>query len=97
MKYNKQVARQYYLTVRVPKRLKLKYGISIDKYFELINKQKNKCAICGNEMKKPHIDHNHKLNKVRGLLCFSCNSMLGLVHDNLFILNNAIGYLLKHL
>lgn len=43
----------------------------------LISKYGNVCAIC----KKPRsafkkslsVDHNHKSNKIRGLLCFRCN------------------------
>ena len=44
---------------------------------ELIKKHGNQCAIC----KKPRsafkkslsVDHNHKSNKIRGLLCYKCN------------------------
>lgn len=47
---------------------------------ELIAKHGNKCAICG----KPRsafknnlsVDHCHKSNKIRGLLCFRCNKFV---------------------
>ncbi len=55
-----------------------KYGLSKDKYFEMIIKCDNKCMICGKPPKQKalHIDHSHKTGKVRGLLCFFCNSRL---------------------
>jgi hypothetical protein len=47
---------------------------------ELIAKHGNNCAIC----KKPRsafkknlsVDHDHKSNKIRGLLCFRCNKFI---------------------
>lgn len=47
---------------------------------ELIEKHGNNCAIC----KRPRstfknnlsVDHNHKSDRVRGLLCFYCNKRL---------------------
>ena len=57
--------------------------------------QNNKCLICGNEQdgKDLAIDHCHTTNKVRGLLCNSCNLGLGCFKDNLDILASAIKYL----
>ena len=59
------------------------------------------CAICGKSnfpMKSISsgclvVDHNHKTNKVRGLLCHNCNRALGLLQDNTETLENAINYL----
>jgi hypothetical protein len=74
-----------------------KYGIDEKQYIELYNKQEGKCAICGahqNELKSAlHIDHNHKTNKIRGLLCFKCNSLLGYANDNIIKLESAVNYL----
>jgi hypothetical protein len=42
-----------------------------------------------------HVDHCHKTDKVRGLLCGPCNIMLGLAKDNEMLLANAILYLEK--
>lgn len=43
----------------------------------LIEKHGNNCAICKKhrkEFKKNlSVDHNHKSNKIRGLLCYRCN------------------------
>lgn len=51
------------------------------------------CPICGEWAEKFHIDHCHKTNKFRGLLCSNCNSGLGLFKDNIERLQKAIEYL----
>lgn len=64
--------------------------------------QEGKCVIC--KVFKPtyitqgslYVDHCHETGKIRGLLCNSCNVMLGLAKDNLLILENAISYLKFH-
>ncbi len=57
---------------------KSKYGISLQDYIGLCSKQKGLCAICLNPPKKYRlaVDHDHKTNKVRGLLCFPCNRVV---------------------
>ena len=58
--------------------------------------QDNRCAICGAMPKKPlFVDHCHVTGKVRGLLCVSCNTALGLLKDSITALEQAIKYLLK--
>jgi hypothetical protein len=71
------------------------YGITVDYYYELLAKQKNVCAICHLPCKHGRlcIDHDHRTNVVRGLLCRRCNSVIGLAEDNQTILQNAITYL----
>lgn len=70
-----------------------KYNIDKSYYDNLVEKQENKCKICLNVTIKFHIDHCHKNGHVRGLLCSKCNKALGLVNDNINILENAIKYL----
>lgn len=55
----------------------------------------NGCAICKTSLldKKAHIDHCHKTNKVRGVLCELCNKGLGQFKDNIASLENAVKYL----
>ena len=61
--------------------LKNVYGITLDDYYKMFNEQKGKCAICSKHqnklIKKLSVDHCHKTNKVRGLLCKNCNVALG--------------------
>ena len=74
---------------------KNKYGIDISKYDELFLKQEGKCAICNNTQnnKRLSVDHNHITKKVRGLLCFDCNTALGKFKDSKELLQKAILYL----
>lgn len=56
---------------------RLKYGITIEQYDELLNKQNHSCAICDrheSEFKRRlAVDHNHVTKEIRGLLCNYCN------------------------
>lgn len=72
------------------------YGVSASLKDELLAKQDNKCAICQGTPENPknfHLDHCHKTNKIRGVLCFACNQALGSFKDSPDILRNAIRYL----
>ena len=79
--------------------LKIRYGIDIDKYNLLLESQNYKCAICGSketgriDIKYFNVDHCHKTGKIRGLLCHSCNRMLGDSKDDPNILSKGIDYL----
>ena len=80
--------------------LQTKYGLTEDKYYELLQEQNYVCAICGaaeadSKRKKFCVDHCHDTGVVRGLLCFGCNTMLGNAQDDPEILQNAIDYLKK--
>jgi len=86
-------------------RLKIKYGITLDKYHEILEDQGGVCAICGQpETQKSKegkvlalaVDHNHKTNKIRQLLCGKCNKAIGLFKDDPEILQKATEYLKKH-
>ena len=77
--------------------LKRKYGITFSEFKEKFELQEGKCKICLKKLelldKNTHVDHCHKTNKVRGILCNSCNVALGHVKDDITILKNAILYL----
>lgn len=81
--------------------LKRAFGISLEQYEDMFNIQNGKCAIC-NDFKTHDkhgvlaVDHCHKTGKIRDLLCFKCNTVLGSVNDNIEILKNMINYLNKH-
>lgn len=77
---------------------KCKYGITLDQYNNILAVQNNKCAICKTDKltrgnKNFQIDHCHISGKVRGLLCFPCNSALGQFKDSIDILAEAKKYL----
>jgi hypothetical protein len=86
---------------RVNKNSKLKclYGIFIEKYEEMLELQNGVCAICGEVCKireSLSVDHCHKTNIVRGLLCHSCNTTLGQMKESPEVLRKAAEYLEKH-
>lgn len=76
---------------------KYRYGLCLEEYNKLLEKQGGCCAICNkhsSEFKKPlYIDHNHKTKEIRGLLCHNCNVVLGMVGDDIDILSKSIEYL----
>jgi 5-methylcytosine-specific restriction endonuclease McrA len=71
-----------------------KYGITEEDYNNMILSQNNLCAICNKSSDKTlHIDHDHITGKIRGLLCSSCNTGIGLFKEDVYSLANAIKYL----
>lgn len=40
-----------------------------------------------------HVDHCHEAGRVRGVLCFNCNSAIGKLGDDPDVLRRAIAYL----
>lgn len=59
--------------------------------------QVGRCAICEEilpiDTKHIHVDHCHKTNITRGLLCAGCNKGLGFFKDDIRIMERAISYL----
>lgn len=74
-----------------------KFRIARKKYHKLLKKQKYRCGICKLKWNKGDkrfcLDHCHKTGKIRGLLCTSCNSMIGFAKDRIKVLKGAIKYL----
>jgi len=58
-----------------------RHGLKQPDYDAMHIAQDGLCAICLTA-KVTDIDHCHKTNKVRGLLCGKCNRAIGLFHDN---------------
>lgn len=74
-----------------------RFGITLDDYQNLLDKQNGVCAICLNPPrinKNLHVDHCHSTGKIRGLLCFRCNWGLSFFSDNPSRLLRAHKYLL---
>lgn len=72
------------------------YGLTLDDYNFMLNRQNGVCAICGRPPKegKPlHIDHDHKTGMIRGLLCFRCNFGLSYFGEDEIKLKKAFEYL----
>jgi hypothetical protein len=72
------------------------FGITESDYQRILASQNGVCAICGGENRNKRnlaVDHCHKTNKIRGLLCTMCNTALGKFKDSALLLENAIKYL----
>jgi hypothetical protein len=67
--------------------LKYQYGITLIDYNKMFEQQKGKCAICkrhqNNLTRTLSVDHNHKTNEVRALLCITCNTDVSVVENRL--------------
>ena len=71
---------------------KWKYNLTEDEYQELLQRQNNKCALCLSGSKLI-VDHCHTTGRVRGLLCFKCNTGIGQLQDSEELLLKAVDYL----
>ena len=102
--HNKRMRKGYCSRTMWEYDMKRNYGIGIKEYDIMMDAQNMSCAICMthiSKVSKGHkkhfcIDHDHETNKVRGLLCDSCNRALGLFKDDIDVLSSAIIYLDKH-
>jgi len=103
-KKNKYPRHEYQVNYRIKNRSKIrgyglksrlkKFGLTLDIYKSMVKNQNGKCLIC-EELSKRNlcVDHNHSNGKIRGLLCQSCNLVIGNAKDNADILKSAIKYL----
>ncbi len=68
------------------------YGFTETERDAIVASRMGLCVIC---LKAPavHVDHCHKTGRVRGVLCFNCNSGLGLLRDDPDAMYRAADYL----
>ena len=92
------------------KHLKRNYGITLYQLRVMFEKLNGKCELCQSDMtfdngnykagekrngRECCVDHCHTTKKVRGLLCFHCNTAIGHLFDNPETINRINGYLTK--
>ena len=75
--------------------LKRLYNITLEQWNEMFKAQDGLCAI-RREKSARHVDHCHSTNKVRGLLCGTCNTGIGHLRESKAIMLSAISYLEAH-
>lgn len=72
------------------------YGITKAEYDELYEFQGGCCALCTRatgKTKRLSVDHDHVTGEVRGLLCGTCNKILGHARDDAAFFARGLGYL----
>lgn len=74
---------------------KYAYGISKEAYDLMLTNQAGRCAICCKDARLV-IDHNHVSGKVRSLLCYRCNLLVGVIEKNSDLLKQVSSYLQSH-
>jgi hypothetical protein len=80
----------------------LNYGLSKEKYLDILECQGACCAICKSSTanskisERLFVDHCHETGEVRGLLCHGCNVGIGLLKEKIENLYSAINYLKKY-
>lgn len=66
--------------------LMTQYNLTFFEYEKIHKEQNGKCAICDKHESELDrillVDHNHKTKEIRGLLCNSCNTLLGYLKDD---------------
>ena len=95
----KKYGKKYYKKHKEKRRnneLKNNYGTTLAQYEEMLEKQGGVCVLCGNTSLKGRclsVDHNHITRKVRGLLCYRCNTSIGQIAETPEMLKRLIEYL----
>lgn len=77
-------------------RVQRTYGLGPGDYDRLYQIQDGRCFMCRRATgasRKLSVDHDHKTNDVRGLLCRTCNNILGFARDDIQFFVRAISYL----
>lgn len=56
-----------------------RHNLTLNEYDQMFEQQSGMCYICGQTEIgcRLCVDHNHQTNNIRGLLCRSCNILLG--------------------
>jgi hypothetical protein len=70
-----------------------RYGLSLEEFRAILERQGNACAICRRSGVRLYIDHCHDTRMVRRLLCGKCNTGLGFFGDDPVRLRAAADYL----
>lgn len=70
-----------------------KYGLTLETYEWIYQAQQGCCLICRDHHSVLLVDHCHSTHQIRGLLCHSCNTGLGMFRDCPKRLAAAIEYL----
>lgn len=84
--------------------LKRDFGITLEQYQQMHLAQGGVCAICKQpeteirrgQLQHLSVDHCHKTNEVRALLCGFCNRGIGYLRDDPALIDAAAAYVREH-
>lgn len=80
-------------------KLKREFRLTVEQYNLMLEAQGGVCYLCRNpdpDGKKLAVDHCHTHGNIRGLLCRSCNTGIGLLKDSPDLLRRAADYIETH-
>ncbi len=93
-------SRAYNAKHRYRNHLRYHYGLTLEMYNAMVAAQGGRCAICNGEptgrRKKLLVDHNHATGKVRQLLCYKCNLIVGVFETSFDLIAKASEYIARH-
>ena len=100
-RYEEQLERQKAYSRKYYRKKQLaKHGLTPNDYDEMLKAQDGSCAICGKTPeengKRLAIDHNHRTEEVRQLLCSRCNLVVGWLETDFETYEQARRYLQRH-
>lgn len=81
-----------------------RYGMTVEQYDALFAEQGGRCAACGEpewiksrngEPFKLAVDHDHATGRVRGLLCATCNRVVGHLETRPALVDRMVEYLAR--
>src|ERR1035437_9080288 len=83
-----------------PAHLMRKYGITVKRKEEMYVEQKGICLVCDQPLKGVHdrdtcVDHCHKTKKVRGLIHWYCNILVGVYENKPVLLEKVQAYVMR--
>ena len=79
------------------KRRLFSQGLTLEEFDAILERQGGRCAACNTRPSGSNrqlvLDHCHKTNAIRGILCLRCNFALGHTQDSVERLQGLIDYL----
>jgi hypothetical protein len=75
--------------------LRNKFGLTVEQYKQMLERQGGGCAICQSPPTAGislHVDHDHATGEIRGLLCVRCNNGIGLFRESAELFRSAAKY-----
>lgn len=91
--------KKHYARIQWESHIRCKYGLTSEDVARMLYAQDRKCAIGGEAFSEDEefcIDHDHKIRKVRAILCHRHNLAIGKFKENNQEMLSAQEYLKKH-